>query len=611
MKLTTLLSSVLIACAPVAAQSPTIDRLAPKNTILIVGTNNFQNAYQHFNATTLPQIFEMQPFKEMQAEMEQAGGDLGEYEELMDRIFEELGIEEQPERAMPTGAAGLAVYVHTLDDASRRPGVFAFADYGDHAETVQTIMDRLLEKMDEDDAAEYEIEDVLGRRVYSFTTPEGSDDLDDAMDKVDPGMGLPPGLPTPDLEKMFEGMKTVHVARDGDVYYISSELMQLTESFALLDEHGATAFADSDDYLGLRAQLGSDNDLYGMMFVRPIFRMLAEADPGTAMMQGMLVSIIGDIKGIGMGMRMDGRTAMIEGSMGIYMPGGKSGLTMLLDRPGPRGDLPAFVGPNAVSFSAMNFDMSGFADFVMGFIRGNPFLAQQMGQDTMPMIEDTLNSLSDALGNQLYTVQTLERPITVQNVGPMMAVRCTDPQKLENTVSQFAPQMGMQPRDFLGNRIFSMDPQMAAMMGGAGMPAIGIGGGYMFVGMEPIVQQALRSAGQADQPTLSGEPAFDRAVNALSEDDVIAWGFTDVGPAMEMQMKSMKLQQQQQIEQMRQWDPEFADEMARDMADPTKHWDDDDWTRLRELIGPQVYEMRSTDTGFVMRFFQHRGMPQQ
>lgn len=604
MKLTTVIASILIACTPVAAQQHlSIDRLAPKDAILVVGVDNFTSAYQHFNATSLPQIFELEPLKKIEEERMEDAQELSEYEELMNQIFEELGIEEDPTKIMPTGAAGLAVYLHTMEDSSRRPGVFAFADYGENAQHVQTVIDRLLERADEDDAVEYEVEEVLGRKVYSFTQPEGSKAMDEALGELDPGMGMP----TPGLEEMFSGMKTVSFARDGSVYYIGTEMTQLVEAFELVDEDASSGLADSDDFLGARSQIG-DSDVYGMAFIRPIFKLMAEADPGAAFYQGLVVSLIGDIKAISVGVNLDGRSAMVEGTMGVYMPGGKSGITMLLDRPAPRGDLPVFVGPNAVSYSAINFDMSGLGDFVMGFIRGNPMLAAQFGEEMMPVFEQTLETLSTALGNQVYTVATMERPIKLENMGTLVAIRCTDPQAVENTIAEFAPQMGLQPRDFLGNRIYAMDPQMAAMMGAPGTgPAVGLGGGYVFMGTEAPVQQALRAGGHDNLPTLAGESSYNRAVAALSTDNVIAWGFNDFVTSLEMQLESVKLQQQQQIEMMREWDPEFAAEMEKDMTDPTRYWTEEDWARLRELLGPQAWEMTSTDNGFVSRFYQFRG----
>jgi hypothetical protein len=280
---------------------------------------------------------------------------------------------------------------------------------------------------------------------------------------------------------------------------------------------------------------------------------------------------------------------------------------MLLDRPAPRGELPGFIGPDVVSFSSFNFDMGGFGKFVMGFVRGNPMLQAQVGP-MMPEIEAMLDSISASLGDRVYTIMTQQRPITLESVGSLVAITCTDAQAFETAISGFAPQMGMQPRDFLGHRIYSMDPGMAEMMGiPGGGPAIGIGAGHVFLGTDLPVQQALRSAGQADLPSLAGESGFRKAAAGLSQDNTIGWGFVDTVNTFEGSMIASRLQQQQMIEDMREWDPDMADEMANDMPNPLKHWDQQSLDTLRELIGPMAWQVRSTETGFVMNFYQHRG----
>lgn len=608
MKLKTAFAATLILTATSLAEDVSIERIAPKETIFILGVTDYSQAMERWDRTTLPQLMKLEA---MQASEDDAvaRAPLPEaYRTMIKGIFEELGIDEEPAQAMPTGAMGLAMFTHVdVEKTRRRPAMIALADYGANAEVMQKLLDRVREEADQTDEIEYEVEEVLGRTVYSFTMPEfDTDVLDDALDQFSPGAGLPPMVPMPDFGDIFGEMKHIHLARDGSVFYLTSEMDQLAETFSLIDAGGASEFMDRDDAQGVRSQIGAA-DAYGMLFLQPMFKMMSEVDPSAAMLPATFQMIVGDVKAFGFGMRLDGDTAMVEATMTMYMPGGKSGLTMLIDRPGPRGELPGFVGPNVVSFATFNVDMSGVGQFVKSFVQGNPMLQAQVGQ-MMPQIQVMLDSISAALGDRIYVMTTQQQPITLESVGTLTAITCNDPKGFETAIAEFVPQMGMQPRDFLGHRIYSMDPGMAQMMGmPGGGPAIGIGAGYVFLGTDLPVQQALRSAGQSDVPTLAGEPDFRSAVAGLAADDVIGWGFVETVNSLEGSMVVSRLQQQQMIKDIRQWDPEMADEMADEMVDPLKNWDEQSLEELRELIGPLAWQVRSTDFGFVMSFNQHRG----
>ena len=69
-------------------------------------------------------------------------------------------------------------------------------------------------------------------------------------------------------------------------------------------------------------------------------------------------------------------------------------------------------------------------------------------------------------------------------------------------------------------------------------------------------------------------------------------------------LKNIKvLIQEQMIEQMKMWNPEYADEMRAEMADqPPPPWRDLDIDVIRRHIGPAAWDVRVNDDGFVANF---------
>ncbi|MHC4709614.1 MAG: hypothetical protein ACYTA3_04105, partial [Planctomycetota bacterium] len=64
-----------------------------------------------------------------------------------------------------------------------------------------------------------------------------------------------------------------------------------------------------------------------------------------------------------------------------------------------------------------------------------------------------------------------------------------------------------------------------------------------------------------------------------------------------------ELTQQQLIEQMKQWDPEYAEEMQRELdAQEPMPWDDLDPKLLRQYIGPLSWLVQARDDGFVGKY---------
>ena len=65
------------------------------------------------------------------------------------------------------------------------------------------------------------------------------------------------------------------------------------------------------------------------------------------MIEPMLNQMVGDIRGLGYAVRLDAPDAMLEQTMAVHMPNGRSGLTSLLDTAAPRGTIPSRDTPTS------------------------------------------------------------------------------------------------------------------------------------------------------------------------------------------------------------------------------------------------------------------------
>ncbi len=83
----------------------------------------------------------------------------------------------------------------------------------------------------------------------------------------------------------------------------------------------------------------------------------------------------------------------------------------------------------------------------------------------------------------------------------------------------------------------------------------------------------------------------------------MAWGVVDIVDYVEFFTDIGKLTQQQLIEQMKQWDPEYADELQQELdAQEPMPWDRLDPKLLRQYFGPVSWQVQARDNGFVGKY---------
>ena len=122
---------------------------------------------------------------------------------------------------------------------------------------------------------------------------------------------------------------------------------------------------------------------------------------------------------------MDGVSAMLEQTMTIYAPEGKGGIFALMDTETQRGDLPSFVGTDAISYASFNFEFDGVLEFIRNVINSSPMIAMQLGPQ-MPVIEEFISGFCSTMGSQIQFVGTVRRPLEADSMRTVIATESRD-----------------------------------------------------------------------------------------------------------------------------------------------------------------------------------------
>ena len=592
----TVLSAVVGLGATSGFAQVTIERLAPQNSIVVTGIDDFQKSLKALKSTPLWALWESDEISEMLHDP------LADLHDEFGEVLDELGLDED-DLSWPQGPVGLAIYPGSPDDPESGPGYLAMADWGVKSMRMNRVLEALLDKAREEHDLDIPEQDILGRTVYSINLAElAGDGFDpDPADELFEVMGLPPML---DPEKLMDWFSVAHIVRDGRRFMMSSDLNVLRDALEIVDEDGRSGLTDRADFQGAVGQLG-ETDGYTVLLLRDLTGLMP-GDPTVMMAQMFFKQIVGDIQAIGFGVRIGDGDVMIEEIVTVYMPDGKTGLTTLMSHETPQGRAPAFVGPDCMAYTRFNFRFDGVMDFMRGLGAMNPMIGAQLNpliDQYGPMIE----KVCAALGPEVHSTVRVTRPMTLDSLKTLYAIESPRPGDVEAVLAEYAAGMGLQARDFLGHRIYSMDFNLTAMgmpggIGGEGF-SVGFGGGYVMIGTTSAVEDGLRASAQADMPGLVDDPGYRRAVRALSAPRSVSWGVMSIVDYMDYFKNLGTMVREQDIEQMKKWDPEYARQMEQELAaEPVMPWDNFDVRMLDRYVGPISWEIRSRDDGFVVRY---------
>jgi hypothetical protein len=586
--------SASLMTMPALAADVVIEQLAPESSILVVGATNVRQSLDQLKKTP---VWDMIMSEELRPQREEM---VKEFTTHIDEMVEELGVDKDSIQ-MPTGPGGLAVYT-AMDEELATPflAVLAVLDYGDHADKTYELLEAALAKAEEDQPGfSYDNGELNGHPMFSINLP-----AEDEEAVREPEFAMGPAMP--DMRQMFGDIKAVHIVRCESRFLFGSDKVALINAVETLDGETSPSVADRGDFQAIKGMLDATPDVYMVLTMKGMNRVLGLVDSAgmSAMMMPTVKAVFGDIQGFGSSTRIDGPASMMEGTHVVYMPNGKTGLPALFDHQTGVGKVPSFVSSDAISYSRINFKFDEMTAFVKSVIDATPLLKMQAPPEALEQFLTTVRSITSPLGSQMHSVQLARKPLTAESMASFIALECLEPQKFEDAMNELAAEMGMEPRDFVGHRIYSMDMSgMNPMGGGGGSMGIGIGGQLVFIGASESVENGLRAIGNEDEGGLASVSEFTRALGVVDADEVVAWGYANLPATMEATIAKQKIAQTEMIEQYREWDPALADEMEAEFKAAIGPIDNVDWDFVARYLGPAAWVVRSRDNGFVMKTY--------
>lgn len=339
----------------------------------------------------------------------------------------------------------------------------------------------------------------------------------------------------PGMERMLDALN------DEPAEGLLGETETWMEAVELMRGEGGLRIALFPEVLLDAYQLSPDGQMIGM--ARPVIRdVLGRHEVFAARV---------DVGGDGNLLRLDG---------GSWMPDGVEGLLDVLENgPSNHDAVRRFGGTNMVSVTELHVQFGQITSVIEALLRSSPLLFAVQGpfKEFRPTIEAFLRPL----GTHAVHFMSVVRPISADSMQSLWVVEVTDREAMADALSASLGAGGFEGRDFQGHQIWSMD--MPALLPGipAETMAIAAAGGWMFIGADASVEQALRSLGERG----SEAPWIQQAPRVATDGDATVRGMLDLQDFFGVISEIQRMQQDRIRTTLQESDPELWEELAGDM----------------------------------------------
>lgn len=569
--------------SPILADDPLrIADLAPEGAFLVVGADDISATCKSFNATPLAGLWRTEAVQKTVGEQmeEMLGG--------MMESLEEEGFEGEPK--MPR-SMGVAVYADLDEETGMsRAFVLGFADWVAAGEDAGRMFDFMVERIEDGEEARIDRREIRGREVVvveRIAQDEGDDD--------EFGGEFDAMLMFGDPADFAPNLDTMYVVRDAGRVLFANDLLAIDEALGTIDGDGGDHLAGTDDWSRTMTQLGPA-DGYLVLRTGPLQNLLAPLFMGPlGLAKPLIGEVFGDVRSYGFGATVpeDADTASMVLTASMLMPEGKGGLFSLVEGVGPVGAAPPrVVGADAIGYGTIRVDFAGLVPLANRLAAALPMGGEELEmalEQFGPMVEAGLGTM----GPEMHVVSTVRRPIEVDSAATTVVIPTSDPKKVQPLLAMFGPGMDLEPRDFLGETLWSNE------MNGI---AAAVAGNWVVLGSPRGVEQVVRGLGDGgDAHDLAGLDSFRNAVDMLPKGDVVGWGWTDVVSQYAAQRETMKGMMDMlgagAFDEFAPIDPAQADQMefASDLMDSLTP------EELANHVGPSVWTFSSDDLGLVYR----------
>ena len=485
-----------------AADGPMpIRAIAPDTTYVIVSGDQLLQTVERWHKTPIQAFLKTAPMAKV------LGTDGGAQDAMEDRL-KELGI---PEGSVDWPAmGGMTLFtVHDEELDVEQSHALVYGDWGAKADGMAKLFDAVIAESVKKDGVTVEKEDIAGREVQVLNLQKSGAKRN--------GRGGAMGV---EMDLSFaKNAEMVYFCRDGSRFLASTDSGGLEDALLALDGKRKAKLPEQSDFRGAMDQLG-ETDISVVILTGPLQKSIAGEGAGMlAMVQPVLQPLVGDVQAWTIGIGIDTPRGQIEVTSGIYVPGEKVGLWSLLGPSAPIEAPPPMIGPDAVAFGRVNVQLKNLMNLINSVVANLPEEQAQEIDGFLVNFGPVMSKGFEAMGPGIWTYETIRQPVTPESRVSGTIVTCTNPKAVVPMITQFGGTMGLEPRDFDGNTIFSAD--FLPM-------SIGVANGFMATGDSKLVEQAMRSMGQKDLPSVADNQAYKAAALAVGGEAVISWGYIDL-----------------------------------------------------------------------------------
>jgi hypothetical protein len=399
--------------------------------------------------------------------------------------------------------------VHDEELDVEQSHALVYGDWGAKADGMAKLFDAIIAESVKKDGVTVEKEDIAGREVQVLN-----------LQKADAKRNGRGGAMGVEMDLSFaKNAEKVYYCRDGSRFLASTDSGGLEDALLALDGKRKAKLPEQSDFRGAMDQLG-ETDISVVILTGPLQKSIAGEGAGMlAMVQPVLQPLVGDVQAWTIGIGIDTPRGQIEVTSGIYVPGEKVGLWALLGPSAPIEPPPPMIGPDAVAFGRVNVQLKNLMNLINSVVANLPEEQAQEIDGFLVNFGPVMSKGFEAMGPGIWTYETIRQPVTPESRVTGTIVTCTNPKAVVPMITQFGGTMGLEPRDFDGNTIFSAD--FLPM-------SIGVANGFMATGDSKLVEQAMRSMGQKDLPSVADNQAYKAAALAVGGEAVISWGYIDL-----------------------------------------------------------------------------------
>jgi hypothetical protein len=593
-----LAASALLLAAQAWAGDVTIADVAPRDSIFVMGADDFASAKAAFDRTGFAAIMREDSIREWMQEMsDEAMDELADMLENIDAEIDDL--------SMPTGPTGLAFWLAPGEDGGEpQPHAIVLGDFGEDADRMHEVFLSAVDKGEEDESLLVERDTLRGVEILSLTEIEDEDAEEDAggEDEWDEFEDW-------DEDEGPESFDTMHFARSGNYLMLASSKDRVERTIDRLAGDDLDSIAADDEFRTATARLGK-SDGYMVVLTRPMFEMAEAMDEAGAAggmpLMGLLDSMgLTEIRSFSMGLRLDADSGMAE-SGGLLRVPEMRGLMSMFDNPATDFTPPAFVDADVSNLAVYQFDIARTFDVVRTVVNALP--PEMQGQAAMlPMVEGMMGPLLSNIGPQIYVASRFERPFSPESQKQLMAFKVRDEVALGGFLGEQTRGFGMMGREFQGGQIWTMPEGGNPMMPIPSDIGIGLGYGHLFVGPVPSVEGALRLAGQGEAPRLASDARFKKAASNVKNKG-LWFAYSDTRASLEYydwMMRNfdqvMRAQAEAAIEGVD--DPELRASIMESFEDSAPEWMErvPDLGIVAKHVGDTVMEAHRVPDGIEFR----------